>query len=63
MGKLLTVAQVAKALDRHEKLVYRWIAEGRLRGQKYGTAVLVDERELARFRKQQPPRLRRGGRT
>jgi excisionase family DNA binding protein len=61
-SKLLTVAQVAKRLDRHEKLIYRWISEGRLRAQKYGMAVLVDEQELARFAKRAPERRERGGR-
>jgi excisionase family DNA binding protein len=55
--KLLTVSQVAKRLDRHQKLVYRWISEGRLRGQKFGMAVLVDERDVTRFAKEAPPRV------
>jgi excisionase family DNA binding protein len=59
-AKLLTVVQVAERLDRHEKLVYRWISEGRLRGQKYGMAVMVDERDLVRFEKDAPMRRDEG---
>jgi excisionase family DNA binding protein len=42
-------------------LVYRWIAEGRIRAQKVGRAVIVEERELERFAKRQPERRPRGG--
>jgi excisionase family DNA binding protein len=59
--KYLTVAQVARKLRRSPTLVYRWIAEGRLRGQKLGYAVLVDERDLERFAKDAPERRKRGG--
>lgn len=63
---LLSVREVAERLQRNPVLVYRWIAEGRLRAQKVGYAVVVDERELKRFEKRLPerraPRPRGGGR-
>lgn len=62
MAVLLTVGQVAKRLKRSPTLIYRWVSDGRLRGQKYGHAVLIDERELARFEKDAPERRKRGGR-
>jgi len=62
MHKLLPVSEVARRLRRSPTLVYRWISEGRLRGQKYGYAVLVEERELARFEKNAPARRGGGGR-
>lgn len=61
MPKLLSVAEAARRLRRNPVLVYRWIAEGRIRAQKIGRAVIVDERELERFTKRQPERRRRGG--
>lgn len=60
--KLLPVAEVARCMRRSPTLIYRWISEGRLRGQKYGYAVLVEERELARFEKNAPERRGGGGR-
>lgn len=45
----LTVAQVARRLRRHPKLVYRWIAEGRLRAERAGSVWLVHKETLARF--------------
>jgi excisionase family DNA binding protein len=60
-SKLLTVAEAARRLRRNPTLVYRWISEGRLRGQKFGMAVMVDERDLARFEKEAPARRKRGG--
>lgn len=61
MAKLLTVAECARRLQRSPTLVYRWISEGRLRGRKYGYAVLVDERDLVRFEKSRPERRGGGG--
>lgn len=61
MAKLLSVGEVARRLDRNPILVYRWISEGRIRAQKIGRAVIVDEREVARFAKRQPKRVARGG--
>jgi excisionase family DNA binding protein len=60
--KLLPVSEVARRLRRSPTLIYRWISDGRLRGQKYGYAVLVEERELARFQKNAPERRGGGGR-
>jgi len=60
VAKLLSVAETARRLKRNPVLVYRWITEGRIRAQKVGRAVIVDERELERFVKQQPERRRRG---
>lgn len=60
--KLLAVSEVARRLRRSPTLIYRWISEGRLHGQKYGYAVLVEERELARFQKNAPERRGGGGR-
>jgi len=48
----LTVAQVAKRLRRHPKLVYRWIAEGRLKAERAGSVWLVSRETLALF---EPP--------
>lgn len=59
--KLLTVAETARRLRRSPTLLYRWISEGRLRGQKFGMAVLIDERDVARFEKNAPERRKRGG--
>lgn len=63
--KLVTVAEAARRMRRSPTLVYRWISQGRLRGQKYGYAVLVDERDLVRFENNAPERRggRRGGTT
>jgi excisionase family DNA binding protein len=61
VAKLLSVAEVARRLKRNPVLVYRWIDEGRLRAQKVGRAVIVDERDVEQFAKQQPERRRRGG--
>lgn len=59
--------EVAARLRRNRLLVYRWLAEGRLRGERYGYAWLVTERELTRFLRHEPERRsrrrvgRRGG--
>jgi len=55
----MTVDQVARRLKRHRELIYRWLREGRLKGKKIGTTWIVNEQELARFRKDQPERRRR----
>lgn len=55
----MTVDQVAAKLKRHPFLVRRWLREGRLKGQKFGPTWVVDERELARFRKSEPQRRHR----
>jgi len=55
----MTVDQVAKHLKRHRELIYRWLSEGRLKGKKIGTTWIVSERELARFKKDQPERRKR----
>ncbi len=56
---LLTIDQVAKKLRRHPYLVRRWVREGRLKGKKFGPTWMIDERELARFRRQEPERRKR----
>ncbi len=59
MGKLLSVGEVAKRLRRNPVLLYRWISEGRIRAQKVGRAVVVDEREVQRFKRHEPERRAR----
>ena len=61
--------EAAERLRRDPKLVYRWLSDGRLRGERFGHAWLVREREIERFRKHEPERReprgtakRRGGR-
>ncbi len=54
-----TVAQAAARLNRNRALIYRWLAEGRLRGEKFGYVWLVSERDLRRFLRQPPGRRRR----
>lgn len=61
MPKLLSVGEVARRLRRNPVLVYRWISEGRIRAQKVGRAVVIDEREVGRFQKREPERRRRRG--
>jgi excisionase family DNA binding protein len=55
----MTVAQVAKALRRHPEVIRDWIRDGRLRAQKFGPTWMIDERDLARFKKDQPERRKR----
>jgi helix-turn-helix protein len=59
--KWLTVHETSRKLRRSPILVYRWLTTGRLKGQKFGHAWLVSEREIARFLKNEPERRRRGG--
>ncbi len=40
-------------------MVRRWLREGRLRGEKYGRDWMVNDRELARFLRDEPRRPRR----
>lgn len=56
----LTVPDAAARLKRNPDLVRRWLLEGRLRGEKFGPVWMIDERELERFRRQEPERRRRG---
>lgn len=56
----LTGEEVARRLKRHPDLVYRWLDEKRLKGEKHGGVWFVSERELARFKKDQPERRKRG---
>jgi len=60
--RLLPLPEVARRLNRNPVLVRRWLREGRLRGVKYGRDWLIAERDLARFRAEQPERRRRSGR-
>ena len=53
------MAQVAEQLGRNEVLVRRWLREGRLRGEKYGRDWVVTERELERFKRDEPERRQR----
>lgn len=55
----LTVPEAAARLARNPKLVRRWLTEGKLKGGKFGPVWMVDERELARFRKNEPERRER----
>jgi len=59
MPKLMTVDQVAERLNRHPVLVRRWLRDGVLKGQKFGPTWMVSNRELARFKRDQPERRRR----
>lgn len=52
----LTVEEAAKRLDRSDQLVRRWLRQGRLRGQLFGRSWMVQEREIARFRRHEPER-------
>jgi len=60
VGKV-TVEEAAKRLGRNPELVRRWLREGRLRGEAFGHAWAIDERELARFAKKAPGRRGGGG--
>jgi len=57
--KLMTVAQVAKALRRHPEVIREWVRDGRLRGEKYGPTWMISERDVARFLKDEPERRNR----
>jgi excisionase family DNA binding protein len=57
----MTVADVAHRLKRNPYLVYRWLREGRLRGEKFGYSWLITERELRRFIRDEPERRSRAG--
>lgn len=46
-------------LRRNPELIRIWLREGRLRGEKYGPTWVVTERELERFRRDEPERRRR----
>jgi excisionase family DNA binding protein len=65
VARQLTPDEVAARLDRNRALIYRWLREGRIRGQKIGTGRrsiwLIAETELARFRKAEPERRVRDG--
>ncbi len=54
--KRYTAREVAAKLNRNPILVYRWLQDGRLRGEKFGHAWLVSEGELRRFMRQEPGR-------
>jgi len=56
---LMTVDQVAAKLRRNPHLVRRWLRDGLIKGQKFGPTWMIDERELARFKKDQPERRKR----
>jgi excisionase family DNA binding protein len=57
MGNLLTVAQVAKAIGRSEKTVYRYIKQGRMEADRtYG--VLVPRAEVVRWLRDEQKRAR-----
>jgi excisionase family DNA binding protein len=58
VGKL-TVEETSKRLGRNPELVRRWLREGRIRGEAFGHAWAIDERELTRFEKRAPERRRR----
>lgn len=58
----ITVHEAARRLNRHPILVYRWIAQGRLRAERYVRSLLIPERELERFLKHAPERRRPHGR-
>jgi excisionase family DNA binding protein len=45
--KLVTTAEVARQLHRAERTVRRWVAMGRLRGQKVGRSWVVEEPSVA----------------
>ena len=62
--KRLTVHEAAQRMERNPLLVYRWIGEGRLHAERYVRSLLITERELQRFLKNEPQRRRgkKGGR-
>lgn len=45
----LTVVQVAKRLRRNQRLVLRWIQDGRLEADRVGPVWLVSKDALSRF--------------
>ena len=45
----LTIAEAAQRLGRSPEMIRRWAREGVLRSQKFGQAVMIDEREVATF--------------
>jgi excisionase family DNA binding protein len=49
-GTLLTVRQVARACNRTEETVRRWIWSGKLPAKKLGNQLFVERDDLARFR-------------
>lgn len=57
--KRYTVAQAAAKMRRNPILVYRWLQEGRLKGEKFGHAWLVSATELQRLMRAEPGRRRR----
>lgn len=57
--KRLTVPEVAHLLNRNPVDVRRWLREGRLRGEKFGPTWVVTERELERFKRDEPERRQR----
>lgn len=57
--KRYPVPEAARWLGRNPFLVRRWLREGRLRGEKFGRDWTVTERELERFKRQEPERRER----
>lgn len=58
--KRYTVEEAARRLNRNLALVYRWLAEGRLRGEKWGRSWLIRDRDLQRFLRNAPERRKSG---
>lgn len=49
MPRFFTVEQVAEILHRHRRTIYRWLAEGFIRGKKVRDGWLIPEEELTRI--------------
>jgi excisionase family DNA binding protein len=49
MSRFWTVKEVARALHRHPRTIYRWLEEGDLRGKKVKDGWLIPEEELNRI--------------
>jgi excisionase family DNA binding protein len=52
---MITVPEAARRTGRNPETIRRWIREGRLPARKIGTQHLIDEEDLAAFRR--PERL------
>ena len=51
----LTVGQAAEELGYHVKHLYRLLNSGRLKGQKFGQAWMIDREEVERIKSLQGP--------
>ena len=57
--ELLTVEETAQRLGRNPELVRRWLRDGTLRGEKYGSSWMVRSSELTRFSRNAPEKRHR----